>query len=50
VPTNVNVTATYPIAVLKQSAHKDLAQEFVQFVLSREAQDVLHSYGFTPIS
>ncbi len=50
VPKSVNVEVAYPIAVMKQSAHKDLAKAFVEFILSREAQDILHSNGFDPIS
>ena len=38
--------ALYPIATLKDSASQELAEEFIDFVLSREAQDILSSYGF----
>jgi molybdate transport system substrate-binding protein len=50
VPDSVNVTATYPIAVVKHSAHKDQAEAFIAFILSKEGQDILHSNGFLPIS
>ncbi|MDI3327298.1 MAG: molybdate ABC transporter substrate-binding protein [Alicyclobacillaceae bacterium] len=50
VPESVNVTGAYPIAVVKQSSHKDLAESFIQFLLSREGQDILHQYGFIPVS
>jgi molybdate transport system substrate-binding protein len=48
VPDNLNVIATYPIAVLKQSAHADVAKAFVDFVLSSQGQAILAKYGFLP--
>lgn len=50
VPDTVNVTGTYPVAVVTQSAHKDLAETFIQFLLSREGQEILHRHGFLPVS
>ena len=38
--------ALYPIAALEDSAFQELADEFIDFVLSREARDILSSYGF----
>ena len=38
--------ALYPIAAVKDSAKRELANEFIDFVLSREARDILYSYGF----
>ena len=38
--------ALYPIAALKDSASQELADEFIDFVLSREARNILSSYGF----
>ena len=38
--------ALYPIAALKDSASSELADEFIDFVLSREAKNILSSYGF----
>ena len=35
-----------PIAVLKCSAHRDVAQAFVDLVLSPEAAPVLKKHGF----
>lgn len=46
IPEAYNVRAEYPIAVLPNSQNKDLAQSFVDFVLSREGQDILSKYGF----
>jgi molybdate transport system substrate-binding protein len=38
----------YPIAVLQQSEDAELAQEFVDLVLSEEGQQVLADAGFGP--
>jgi len=48
IPDDLNVTATYPIAVLKQSTHADVAKAFVDFVLSPQGQAILAKYGFLP--
>src|SRR6478672_5270508 len=39
-----------PIAVLKSSANKDVANRFVRFVKSDTAQDLFGRYGFRPVS
>ena len=46
IPENVNVMATYPIATIAESQHLELAQEWVDLVLSDEGQRVLEEYGF----
>ena len=48
IPQNLNVTATYPIATAKEARNPDLAQEWVELVLSDEGQGVLTKYGFMP--
>lgn len=48
IPQNLNVTATYPIATAKEARNPDLAQEWVDLVLSDEGQSVLAKYGFMP--
>jgi molybdate transport system substrate-binding protein len=48
VPEDLNVVATYPMAAVEQSQNTDLAQEWIDFVLSDEGQDVLEGYGFIP--
>ncbi len=48
IPQNLNVTATYPIATIKEATNPDLAQEWVELVLSDEGQGVLAKYGFMP--
>ncbi len=49
IPDALNVIASYPIAVLKDSAHLALAQAFVDFVLSTQGQATLQKYGFIPV-
>jgi molybdate transport system substrate-binding protein len=44
---DVNVIATYPIAVVADSEEADLAQSFVDYVLG-EGQQTLAGYGFLP--
>ena len=46
IPQNLNVIATYPIAPVKGSPNSDLAQKWVNLVLSDEGQGVLQKYGF----
>jgi len=50
--TNVTVSTpiNYPIAVVSASDNKEEAQEFVDFVIGEEGQEILEEYGFTPIS
>ncbi len=47
IPDDVNVTATYPIAVVSGSQEARLAQRFVDFVLG-DGQRTLERYGFLP--
>src|SRR5208283_5443239 len=37
---------TYPISVVGSTKNKDLAMRFVDFVLSKEGQEILSTYGF----
>lgn len=48
IPNDLNVLGTYPIAVLRDSDQPDLAQAFVELVLSDEGQAVLAGRGFQP--
>lgn len=50
IPDNCNVIADYPIAVVNDSKLKNIAEEFVQSILSDEGQAVLGRYGFMPVS
>ncbi len=47
IPENLNIVATYPIAVLQEAENKELAQQWVEFVLS-EGQQILEKWGFEP--
>jgi molybdate transport system substrate-binding protein len=46
---DVNVIATYPIAVVNGTDEPDLAKAFVDYVLG-DGQQILRSYGFLPAS
>jgi molybdate transport system substrate-binding protein len=48
IPDDLNIIATYPIAPLVNSENGDLAQAFVDYVLSSEGQGVLAKWGFAP--
>ena len=48
IPAEVNVSAEYPIATLTQSAHTDLADQFIAYALSNAGQAVLQKWGFAP--
>jgi molybdate transport system substrate-binding protein len=48
IPDDVNVTATYPLAVVTGSANSEQAKELVGYVTSTEGQDVLEQFGFGP--
>jgi molybdate transport system substrate-binding protein len=47
IPSSVNATTTYPIAVLKGSSNPTLAQAWVAYVLSDTGQKVLQKAGFS---
>jgi molybdate transport system substrate-binding protein len=47
IPDDVNVIATYPIAVVKDTQETDLAKSFVDYVLG-PGQRTLAEYGFLP--
>jgi molybdate transport system substrate-binding protein len=46
IPDRYNVIARYPIAVLKEGGHPDLANAFVAFITSTAGQVILQKYGF----
>lgn len=46
IPKRINVVNTYPIGVLANSASQELAEQFAQYVLSPEGQQVLAGAGF----
>jgi molybdate transport system substrate-binding protein len=48
IPENLNIVATYPLAALRDAESPELAQEWVDLVVSEEGQRVLESWGFEP--
>ena len=46
IPSEFNIEAAYPLAIASDSAVPDLAQQFVDFVLSSSGQAVLAAHGF----
>jgi len=49
IPQEINIRASYYLAILNDSLHNQLAQEFISFVLSPDGQDILNTNGFTRI-
>lgn len=47
IPTDVNVTASYPLVVTAEAPNTSGGQAFVDFVLSEQGQKILGTYGFT---
>ena len=50
IPEAANVSASYPIAVLRDAAHPAEARAFVDLVLSPEGQAILERWKFIPVS
>jgi molybdate transport system substrate-binding protein len=44
----LNVSAYYPIAVLSDSAQPELAQAFIDYIMSEAGQEILAANGFLP--
>ena len=49
IPDAVNTLATYPIAVTDDSANPELAQKFIDYVLSDAGQDTLVKWNFISV-
>jgi molybdate transport system substrate-binding protein len=49
IPDAYNVVATYPIAILKDAPHAAGAQLVVDFLLSRQGQQLLRTHHFLPV-
>src|SRR5262249_34663172 len=47
-PAPANVTASYPIAVVRNAQTREAAQAFIDFVLSPSGQAILTKNGFLP--
>jgi molybdate transport system substrate-binding protein len=48
VPANVDVIATYPIAVVSGSAQPDTASAFIDYITGVQGQATLQTFGFSP--
>lgn len=48
IPDDVNIIATYPIAVVSTSTHAETAQAFVTYVTGSQGQATLTDFGFLP--
>jgi molybdate transport system substrate-binding protein len=48
IPEDLNIVATYPIAVLKDVEDPKLVREWVKLVVSNEGQLVLEKWGYEP--
>jgi molybdate transport system substrate-binding protein len=48
IPDDMNVVATYPIAIVAGTPHDDLAADFIAYVTGPESQATLERYGFGP--
>lgn len=48
IPDNLNVIAYYYITPVQSTRHKELANAFMDFVMSTEGQNTLRQYGFIP--
>ena len=49
IPDDVNVIATYPIAVVTGAPNADLAADFITYVTGPDGQASLEEYGFMPV-
>ncbi len=49
IPEELNAAATYPIATIEESQNPELAQAWVDLVLSDQGQRVLEKYNFEPV-
>lgn len=48
IPDDENVSAVYTIGIPKESNNRDLAQAFIDYVLSQSGQDILRKWAFLP--
>jgi molybdate transport system substrate-binding protein len=49
IPDALNVIASYPIAPIKDSKNPEMAQAFIDLVLSQDGQELLAKYNFIPV-
>ena len=43
-----NVPARYPVAILNGSSSIEAAEDFIQFILGEDGQNILQNWGFGP--
>jgi molybdate transport system substrate-binding protein len=48
IPDELNWFADYPVAAIQDSAHPEIAQAFVDYILSETGQSILGKFGFIP--
>ena len=46
IPSEFNILAEYPIGIISTSDNKELARDFIDFLLSPNGQAILSQYGF----
>jgi molybdate transport system substrate-binding protein len=49
IPVENNVVAKYPLAAMSNAKQAELAQKFIEYVLSTEGQSSLQKWGFLPV-
>src|SRR6185295_1375291 len=49
IPDDLNVVATYPIALVNGGAQTELGQKFIDLVISPAGQGMLQKWNFTPV-
>lgn len=49
IPAQLNIIAEYPLAILQDAQQPEAAREFIRFVLSKDGQEIMASYGFGKI-
>jgi len=50
IPKDLNVVAAYPIATIEGSQNPELAQSWIDLVVSDEGQRILTKYNFEPVT
>jgi molybdate transport system substrate-binding protein len=48
IPDQLNTIATYPIAIVNDTANRETAQAFIDYLLSPDGQAILTKHGFQP--
>jgi len=49
IPEDISITPQYPIGILKESDDRELAELFVDYVLSEDGVKILEKHGFSPL-